>query len=131
MRDSRIFFHLLPLLLFLLSSISPPVQALLCAFGCRELPAQQIVSSAQFRSFIMPRDVRLHGCIGCCGACGDGGDDAVEGGGEENAGGGGADKPKIGGLRIPMAEQEMGSKEKPEKEAVISKWHSLAARLDR
>jgi len=67
-----IAFSLNLAIFFLATAIFPHVLALLCAFGCRELPEPQIVSSAQFRSFIMPRDVRLHGCVGCCGACGDG-----------------------------------------------------------
>uniref|UniRef100_A0A1I8BDW4 Uncharacterized protein n=1 Tax=Meloidogyne hapla TaxID=6305 RepID=A0A1I8BDW4_MELHA len=42
------------------------INSFLCAFGCREFPPQQIVSSSQFRSFIMPRGVRCNEYFGCC-----------------------------------------------------------------
>ncbi|KAL3097900.1 hypothetical protein niasHS_000635 [Heterodera schachtii] len=69
------------------------VRANLCAFGCREFPQHQIVSSAQFRSFIMPRE--RGDCGGeCCGGgteCG-GATESDENG--ERYGGGTERKPK-------------------------------------
>ncbi|KAI3416059.1 hypothetical protein GPALN_005611 [Globodera pallida] len=65
----------------------------LCAFGCREFPQHQIVSSAQFRSFIMPRE--RGDCVGnCCGGVECGAAESVEDGEGYGAGGDGERSPK-------------------------------------
>lgn len=104
--------------------VAIPGNALLCAFGCRELPAQQIVSSAQFRSFIMPRDVRLHGCIGCCGACGGGGDESAE---ESNNGESATDKgtnARTAGIVVGMNPQMESAEVKKDHSPPPAVWYS-------